>query len=110
MNETNISNTLDNYLNNSCKEYYGNINDLFLMPFQIYWSKLCISYDRTNLFIYTFSRLLIYISLYIYTIDIFKNNLIPDNYYYLDNFLLSIIFLNVISLSLTISNVPIYNK
>ncbi len=94
-----------------CTQYNGNLKDIIIMPIEIYWQNLCLSYDRTNLFLTTVGRLILYGFIYYYLSNYFKTQIglefDADTFENIDNFLLAIICLNFISLALVLSNVPI---
>lgn len=100
-----------------CTQYNENnenINDIFIMPIEIYNTKLCLSYDNTNLFITTITRLCLYVYIYYFLTQYLKinfdANLNSNTFKYIDYFLLAIIFINVISLVLIFVNTPTYKK
>ena len=76
-----------------------------LLPSPIIFSTLCISYDKTELFIISFIRLLTYIILYyllVETIDI-------ANYPILNYIMYVVIGINIIYIGLVVSKRPVYS-
>ena len=86
-----------------CIQYNGNLKDLIIMPFDLYYSNMCYSYDRTSLILISIARLCLYIvgyhyfGLYLQKISLSK---------YIENILIVMVLLNVISLSIAIARVP----
>lgn len=91
----------------SCANYNGNISDMLIPPIKIYGSGLCLTYDKTNLFLTTVVRLFLYGFIYYMLLLNLKTN---EYFEYIDNFMLLVLFLNVLSLSVVLSSVPAYIK
>lgn len=89
-----------------CTKYSGNLKDIIIMPIDIYYSKLCQSYDRTSLILITLVRIYLYITIYYYVEQYLKKELLENTFEYVDNFLIAIILSNVLSLSVALSRVP----
>lgn len=84
---------------NECTTYMYNVYELFI-PSMIITKRLCTSYMRTQLFIMSVARLVVYIVLY-YTLQ--ETNV---KYPMLDKLLLSVIILNIIYVLVVIAKKP----
>lgn len=90
--------------NNNCISYESHFFEFFL-PSPIIFSKLCISYDKTELFIISLTRIFIYIIIY-YLLD---ESISLDNYRIIKYILLVIIFANIIYIGAVISKKTVFN-
>lgn len=89
-----------------CTQYSGNLKDLIIIPFDLFYSNLCNSYDRTSLVLTTFVRLCLYMTTYYYFGTFLQKQLSADVFEYVDIFLIAIVLLNVLSLSVALSRIP----
>jgi len=89
-----------------CSTYNSNIWEL-LIPSSLYLKDLCISYDKTSLFIVTFVRIIIYWVLYRILIEYLQNTIAMPT---ISLIMLIIIGLNMISLSIVLIKKPKYEK
>lgn len=84
----------------SCQPYEQSIYELFL-PSHIIFLKVCMSIDKTNLFIVSFIRLLFYIIIYYAINDVVKTNK------YVNIFFMSMIIINIIYIGIVVAKDPI---
>lgn len=87
-----------------CISYNPSMIELFIPSPTIFYT-LCVSTDKTSLFLTSLIRLIIFILLY-YTINDMINY---DKYPYLQNFMISMISINVLYIGMIICKNPIFN-
>ena len=88
----------------SCTSYEPSSIEIFI-PSMIIFSQLCMSTDRTSLFIMSLLRIIFYVILY-HVID----NIIDLDYYYIIKYvILLVIFLNIIYLGIVIAKKTVFS-
>lgn len=86
-----------------CSTYEIKINDIFNLIQVENFYKLCKSYDKTNLFILTLTKIFFYTTIYLLFEEIINKNEIMQ---IITNIIYFIILLNIFSLFIIVSKVP----
>lgn len=86
-----------------CSTYEIKINDIFNLIQIEYFYKLCKSYDKTNLFILTLTKIFFYTTIYLLFEEITNKNEIIE---IITNIIYFIILLNIFNLFVVVSKVP----
>ncbi len=94
------------YCNSMCSVYNSKIWEL-LIPSSLYLKDLCISYDKTSLFIVTFVRIIIYWILYRLFLGYLEGTQIISSISFV---MVIIISLNMISLLIVLIKKPKHEK
>ncbi len=89
---------------NKCTTFSSNIKSYFIPPLEIF-STLCISYDKTALFITSIIRLIFYVGL----MNVFMSYY-PNNYNYIYYILLGIVLINIIYIAFLLMKMPKFSK
>lgn len=109
INQINI-NQSKNTLAYTCKQYFLNFIDIFVMPVFIYFEKLCLSYDKTNLFLITLLRIIFYIYFYYFIFYFLQTKISTEYLIYFKYFMFGIIGINILSLLITLLTTEFYNN
>lgn len=89
---------------NDCESYNSTTLELFI-PSRIVFNTLCLSSDKTSLFIMSLTRLSIYIIIYYLLNDIMN---LEDNKI-IQYVLMIIIFVNILYLGLVVAKTPVFS-